>query len=62
MSNMPRPNEDSISSLIYIIRGEKVMLDRRNKGKVIEPVELAEQVKGIYQKAIEGYEIGNKLK
>jgi hypothetical protein len=27
MSNMPTPNEDSISSFIYIIRGEKVMLD-----------------------------------
>jgi hypothetical protein len=27
MSNMLKPNEDSISSLIYIIRGEKVMLD-----------------------------------
>ena len=27
MSNIPIPKEDSISSLIYIIRGEKVMLD-----------------------------------
>jgi hypothetical protein len=27
MSRLPIPNEESISSLIYIIRGEKVMLD-----------------------------------
>ena len=27
MSNLPIPKEDSISSLIYIFRGEKVMLD-----------------------------------
>jgi hypothetical protein len=27
MSNIPIPKEDSISSLIYLIRGEKVMLD-----------------------------------
>jgi hypothetical protein len=27
MNNLPIPKEESISSLIYIIRGEKVMLD-----------------------------------